>query len=116
MSASELTVEQAWLPPDHVLIVACGVLDHVTVARLGCCLEQALAAGARYLVADLARVTRCDEAALPALAVLARRLSPRQGWLRLVATSDAVLAALETADICDVLDLYRAHNGSRDAC
>lgn len=112
MPASELTVEQVGLAPDHALIVARGVLDRSTVAQLGSCVEQALDAGARYLIADLAQVTRCDRAALPALATLARRLSQRHGWLRLVATSEAVIAALETTDICDVLDLYRAHNGT----
>lgn len=115
MSVSELTVEQVGLAPDHALIVAGGVLDHSTVAQLGACVQQALDTGARYLVADLAQITRCDRAALPALAVIARQLTTRRGWLRLVATSDAVIAALEATDMCDLLDLYRGHNGTRDA-
>lgn len=115
MSITGLTVEQVGLAPDHALIVASGVLDRTTVTQLDTAVARVLDAGARFLVVDLAQISRCDPAALPALAAAARRLSLRQGWLRLVATSPAVVAALDTTDICDVLDLYHGHNGTRDA-
>ncbi|MHA6783039.1 hypothetical protein ACVGOW_18875 [Pseudonocardia saturnea] len=55
---------------------------------------------------------RCDPAALPALAAFARRFSAVHGRLRLVATSEAVSATLDSVDLCDVLDRYRAHDGA----
>jgi anti-anti-sigma factor len=114
MPVSELTVQHVRLAPEHALIVARGVIDEATVAEFHSCLEQVLDAGARYLVADLAHVTGCDSAALPALAAAARRLSAIHGWLRLVATSEAVIATVDDLDLRDVLDLYRAHNAARD--
>lgn len=114
MPGSELSIDQAGIAPDHALIVARGVLDHTTVTELRAVLDRVLATDARYLIADLAQVTRCDRAALPALAGAARRLVLREGWLRLVASSDAVVAALDTTDVSDLIDLYHAHNGTRD--
>lgn len=113
MSLSGLTIEQVGLAPDHALIVLRGVLDHNTAAELDAAVEQILDTGTRCLVADLSQVGRCDPRALTALAQAARRLSLRQGWLRLVATSPAVIGVLDTADVCDVVDLYHAHNGTR---
>lgn len=100
------------MAPDHALIVACGVLDHTTVTQLDTCGAAVPDTGARYLVLDLAQVSRRDPAALAALAAAARRLSLRQGWLRLVATSPAVIAALGSTDICDLADLNHAHHGT----
>jgi len=103
------------LAPDHALIVLRGVLNRTTAAQLDAGVEQVLGTGAHFLVADLSQVTRCDPAALATLAHAARRLSLRRGWLRLVATSPAVITALDATDVCDLVDLYHAHHGTRDA-
>lgn len=115
VSVSGLTVDHVALAPDHALIVFRGVLNRTTAAQLDASVEQILDAGAHFLVADLSQVTRCDPAALASLAYAARQLSLRQGWLRLVATSPAVITALDATDVCDLLDLYHAHYGTRDA-
>jgi hypothetical protein len=98
MSASELTVEQVGPTPDHVMTVVRGMLDETTAAQLGSCSEQALDTNARYLVADPAQVTGCDLTALPAPDGSARRPTPCEARLQLVATSNAVIAALDTTD------------------
>ena len=67
------------------------------------------------LLLDLAQITGCNPAAIPALAAAARRLSGRHGRLRLVATSEAVVAALDSTEVSDLIDLYHAHNGTSDA-
>jgi hypothetical protein len=98
MSPSELTVEQVGPTPDHVITVVRGMLEEATAAQLGSCAKQALDTGACYLVADLAQVTGGDLTALPAPDGRARRPTPRDARLQLVATSDAVIAALDTTD------------------
>ena len=98
MSASELSVEQAEPTPDRVLTVVREVLDETAAAQLDSGAEQALDTGACYLVADLAQVTGCDLSALPAPAGAARGPIPRDTWLRLVASGDAVIVALDTTD------------------
>lgn len=115
MSRHGLTVDHALLQPDHALMVARGVLDRTTVAHLADGVEQVLETGTRYLVLVLAQVTRCDKAALAELAEAARRLSRRGGWLRLVATSPAVVDALDHAALPDLVSIYHAHNGSTAA-
>jgi hypothetical protein len=98
MSASELTVEQVGPTPDHVMTVVRGMLDETVAAQLSSSAEEALDTGARYLVADPTQVTGCDLTALPAPDGSARRPTPRDARLQLVATSDAVIAALDTTD------------------
>jgi anti-anti-sigma factor len=116
MSASGLTVDHVALPPEHALMVLRGPLNPSNTPQLRHGLDQCLHDPAlRYLVLDLSQVSTCEPAALPLLAATARQLCQRHGWLRLVATHPAVLDALDTTSLADLLAIYSAHNGTPHA-
>lgn len=62
----------------------------------------------RCLAVDLSGVTRCPPGLLALLADIYVEAQYRGGWMRLVGLGDAVLAALDSARLPEVLTVYLA--------
>lgn len=70
-------------------------------------LRSALAGPVAFLALDLSTVSDCDERLFGVLADIHSTLADRGGWMRLLGLSPAVLDALDTAPIEEVLMVYR---------
>ena len=92
--------------PGRLLSVT-GRLDGAGVARLRGQLWAAMEGETAFVALDLSAVTDCDVRLFAVLAEIHAALRTRAGWMRLVGLSPAVLAALDTAPIPEILLVYR---------
>lgn len=97
-----ITVEQV------DLLSVTGQLDDPGLDQLQCQVDEMLDGGARLLLADLSGVSGCDGRLFDLLTRTQHFVGGRGGWLRLGGLSSPVLAALDQADLSDVLLVYRA--------
>ncbi|MGI8798996.1 MAG: STAS domain-containing protein [Pseudonocardia sp.] len=105
-TADAQTICAALRGADRALVTVAGALDEDAARRLKAILRGLCAAGALYLVVDLAGVTTCTRQARTVLASTRRRLALQHGWL-LVLTPPAELADLDTASLTDLFGAYR---------
>jgi len=105
-TADAQTICAALRGADRALVTVAGALDEDAARRLKAILRGLCAAGALYLVVDLAGVTTCTRQARTVLASTRRRLALQLGWL-LVLTPPAELADLDTASLTDLFGAYR---------
>ncbi len=90
----------------EAMLTLAGDLDRETVARLGHIVSGLYEAGARFLVLDLADVTRCDASARPFFTRLRRKLQLNQGWMLLI-EPPLVLADLDPVSLEAAFAAYR---------
>jgi anti-anti-sigma regulatory factor len=90
------------------LLSVTGQLDDAGLARLQRRFDELLDDGALLLLADLSGVADCDCRLFDLLARTQRLVGHRGGWLRLVGLGPPVLAALDQADLPEVLLVYRS--------
>ncbi|GEL20293.1 STAS domain-containing protein [Pseudonocardia asaccharolytica] len=105
---------------DHALLTVTGMLDQESAAELRQRATGLLVAGARYLVVDLSQAYGAHPGILGLLAAASRRLTARQGWLKLTGAGPAVMEKLDEASLSDLFTIYRAatcrgDNGVDDA-
>lgn len=97
---------------EHALLIARGAIDDGVLAEFQPRITALVAAGVRYLVADLSQVSSCSPGVVAELAQGCRIFAQRDGWLRSVATAACVTDALEQADVTDLLTVYQASLGT----
>ena len=90
------------------LLSVTGQLDDAGLARLQRRFDELLDDGALLLLADLSGVAGCDRRLFDLLARTQHLVGHRGGWLRLVGLGPPVLAALDQADLPEVLLVYRS--------
>jgi anti-anti-sigma regulatory factor len=90
------------------LLSVTGQLDDAGLARLQRRFDELLDDGALLLLADLSGVAGCDRRLFDLLARTQQLVGHRGGWLRLVGLGPPVLAALDQADLPEVLLVYRS--------
>ena len=90
------------------LLSVTGQLDDAALARLQRRFDELLDDGALLLLADLSGVAGCDRRLFDLLARTQHVVGHRGGWLRLVGLGPPVLAALDQADLPEVLLVYRS--------
>ncbi|MCW2631066.1 MAG: anti-sigma factor antagonist [Pseudonocardia sp.] len=105
-SADAQTICAVLRGPDRALVTVAGALDIDTAGRLKAILRGLCAAGALYVVVDLAEVTSCTPQAEAVFTSTRRRLALQLGWL-LVLTPPPELAGLDTASLIDLFAAYR---------
>lgn len=99
--APSMVIDSVYQEPHHAQLTVRGVLDHGGIAVLSRRLHDLMEAGARFVVVDLSEVTSCDPLVLRVMSAAVRRLSVRQGWLRLIGIQPSVAAMLNTAELPD---------------
>lgn len=99
--AGQISIRPGWL------LSVTGPLDGPGVEHLRGQLWAGLEAEAAFVALDLSAVTDCDARLFAVLADIDAALLARAGWMRLVGLSPAVLAALDTAPIPQILLVYR---------
>lgn len=88
------------------LVTVTGRLDRPGTEQLAAQLGVVLTEGTAFLGLDLSQVVECHTELFTVLAHAHDRLRAREGWLRLVGLSPAVLAALDRASIPEIFIVY----------
>jgi anti-anti-sigma regulatory factor len=96
------------------LLSVTGRLDDTGLAQLRRQLQVLFDTGTRYLVVNLAGVTRCDYRLFDVLTRTHQVLTDRQGWLRLVGVGPTVRNALDEATPSECLLVYQASDWTDD--
>ncbi|MGH3548828.1 MAG: anti-sigma factor antagonist [Pseudonocardiaceae bacterium] len=96
------------------LLSVTGRLDDTGLTELHSESQALCDRGTRYLVVDLARVTRCDHRLFDVLARTHQTLAARGGWMRLVGVNHAVRNALDQALSSEVLLVDQAADWTSD--
>ncbi len=110
--AADTSISAVLRGADRALVTVTGALDEDAVRRLKAILRGLCAAGALYVVVDLAGVTDCARQARTVLSGTRRRLAVQHGWLLLL-TPPAQLADLDTASLADLFVAYRQSGALR---
>jgi anti-anti-sigma regulatory factor len=88
------------------LVTVTGRLDRPGTEQLAAQLGVVLTEGTAFLGLDLSQVVECHTELFTVLAHTHDRLRAREGWLRLVGLSPAVLAALDHASVPEIFTVY----------
>lgn len=105
-SADAQTISAVLRGTEQALVTVAGDLDEQAARRLRAILRGLCAAGALYVVVDMAGVTSCAPQAEAVFTGTRRRLASQLGWL-LVLTPPPELAGLDTASLTDLFEAYR---------
>lgn len=107
-TSTAATLSWVQLEQDHALVLIRGGIDDAFLVRFRQHLTDLLEIGVRYVVLDVGDVTSCPSQTVTELAEACRQLHARRGWLRSIATSPCVAAALDAATMIDLFPIYQA--------